>query len=268
MGILYYADPRVQVPDVYNLTQSAAGTAISGVGLIVGTVSTDNHETVAAGSVFDQSPAAGVWVLSGSSVDISVSEGTAAVDDNWTVTSDANDGWTWGSNNLNSTAWIITGWQGGDPRHGWIRFTGLDIPQGSTINSAYLSLGVYDRGEVNGVKLDIYAHDDGNSGVPSSASNIKWSSPTAPQYAGWWLTTATQLWTVPTSSDGVRLNSPDISNVVQEIVSRGDFSSGNAICFVLRGDPTGSPGEYMKYWADYDTSGGTLRPMLYVNYSA
>ena len=69
--------PPVVVPNVVNLTQAAATTAITNAGLIVGTVSTTSSATVPAGSVISESPAAGTQVAANSSVNLVVSTGPA-----------------------------------------------------------------------------------------------------------------------------------------------------------------------------------------------
>ncbi len=67
--------PAVTVPNVVGLTQSAAITAIQGVGLTV-TVTTEASFTVPAGIVISQDPVGGVNVAIGSAVAIVVSSGS------------------------------------------------------------------------------------------------------------------------------------------------------------------------------------------------
>jgi VWFA-related protein len=69
----------VAVPNVVNLTQAAATTAITGVGLVLGTVSQQSSTTVPAGSVIRQTPASGTSVVLGSAVALVVSTGPVAV---------------------------------------------------------------------------------------------------------------------------------------------------------------------------------------------
>ena len=68
--------PQATVPDLGNLTQSAAETAISGAGLKVGTVTQQPSTTVATGLVISQSPTAGQTVDKGSTVSFVVSTGS------------------------------------------------------------------------------------------------------------------------------------------------------------------------------------------------
>jgi VWFA-related protein len=67
----------VTVPNVVNQTQAAATTALTGAGLVVGTVSQQSSATVLAGRVSSQNPAAGVGASAGSAVNLVVSTGPA-----------------------------------------------------------------------------------------------------------------------------------------------------------------------------------------------
>ena len=68
----------VSVPSVVTDTQAAATTAITGAGLVVGTVTMQSSTTVAAGSVISESPVAGTNVASGSSVNLVVSNSSSS----------------------------------------------------------------------------------------------------------------------------------------------------------------------------------------------
>jgi len=68
---------QVTVPNVVNLTQAAAQTAITTAGLTVGTITTANSTTVPSGSVISQSPTGGSSAAAGSAVALSVSLGPA-----------------------------------------------------------------------------------------------------------------------------------------------------------------------------------------------
>jgi len=60
------------VPNVVNLTQGAAATAITGAGLTVGPITLTNSPTVPAGSVISQTPAAGASVAPGSAAETTI----------------------------------------------------------------------------------------------------------------------------------------------------------------------------------------------------
>jgi beta-lactam-binding protein with PASTA domain len=71
--------PLVAVPDVVNLTQAAATTAITSAGFTLGTVTTASSATVSAGSVISQNPAAGTQSAPGAAVAFVVSTGPPLV---------------------------------------------------------------------------------------------------------------------------------------------------------------------------------------------
>jgi|CXWL01.1.fsa_nt_gi RHS repeat-associated protein len=70
---------QVATPNLVGLTQSVAQTAIISAQLTVGTISTQSSNTVPAGQVLSQSPAAGVSVALGSGVNLVVSSGPALI---------------------------------------------------------------------------------------------------------------------------------------------------------------------------------------------
>ena len=70
--------PQVIVPDVVNMTQSDAGTAIDAAGLVEGAITTAYSDTINAGNIISQDPAAGSSVEQGSSVDMVVSLGSSS----------------------------------------------------------------------------------------------------------------------------------------------------------------------------------------------
>ena len=69
----------VNVPNVVNMTQSAAEAALTSAGLAVGTISQAVDAVVAVGNVISQSPAAGASVLPGSAVNLVISSGPPPV---------------------------------------------------------------------------------------------------------------------------------------------------------------------------------------------
>ena len=68
----------VTVPDVVNLPQADAEAAIVAAGLITGSTTLTPSDTITAGLVMEQNPAAGSTVNPGSAVDVVVSQGPAA----------------------------------------------------------------------------------------------------------------------------------------------------------------------------------------------
>jgi beta-lactam-binding protein with PASTA domain len=70
---------NVTVPGVVGDTQAEATSAITGAGLVLGSVNTQSSTTVARGNVISQSPAAAATAASGSAVNLIVSSGPAAI---------------------------------------------------------------------------------------------------------------------------------------------------------------------------------------------
>jgi YVTN family beta-propeller protein len=66
---------QVAVPNVVGQAQAAATMAITGAGLVVGTVTQHSSSTVASGDVISESPAAGTNLTGGSTVNLVVSSG-------------------------------------------------------------------------------------------------------------------------------------------------------------------------------------------------
>ncbi|MCR4675544.1 MAG: PASTA domain-containing protein, partial [Lachnospiraceae bacterium] len=69
----------VKVPDLSGKTQDEASTALSGVGLSLGSVSSEYSDTVDEGKVISQGKSSGSYVDAGSSVDIVISKGAETV---------------------------------------------------------------------------------------------------------------------------------------------------------------------------------------------
>ena len=106
-----------------------------------------------------------------------------------------------------------------------LRFTSTGIPNGATIVSANLEFVANSSTNASGGKT-IYGHDVNNSGTfTSSSGNI--SSRTK--------TSASVSWSPGTWSSGSTYNTPDITNVIQEIVDRPGYASTSAISIIITG---------------------------------
>jgi O-glycosyl hydrolase len=117
---------------------------------------------------------------------------------------------------------------GDDPYHG-MRFTSVTIPQGATINSAYVQFTSDKNNQTGTSTLNISgeATDDAAT-FTSSSGNI--SNRT--------LTAASVNWDVPNwNNSGDRTNAqktPDISSIIQEIVNRSGWQSGNNLVIIIQ----------------------------------
>ncbi|WP_342346735.1 PASTA domain-containing protein, partial [uncultured Nitrospira sp.] len=76
-AVAFVVSLGIEVPNVVGMPQGTAQTAITGVGLSVGTVTSANSATVPIGNVISQNPLAGTNVEAGSAVALLVSVGAA-----------------------------------------------------------------------------------------------------------------------------------------------------------------------------------------------
>ncbi|HET7739991.1 MAG TPA: right-handed parallel beta-helix repeat-containing protein, partial [Mycobacterium sp.] len=140
----------------------------------------------------------------------------------------------------------------------WLRFAGVNIPQGSIIDSAYLDIlpkGI--NGAIPGIKIYGIAQD--NAAQPTSRADIN----------GRALATATTTWTPTSWVGGIWIFSDSIVGIVQEIVNRPGWVIGNAMMFLLRPEPYLTTFGAQRYVSinGYDTVPvGTLTSGLVVDY--
>lgn len=163
-------------------------------------------------------------------------------------TDDAEERQSNGSMTLTGTLQLI---RATNDQYVGVRFQNLGIPQNATINSATLEFEV-DSTNTAPTSLTIKGEATGNSTTfTSSADNISTRSQT----------TASVSWSsLPNLAADLKLASPDIKTVVQEIVNRSDWASGNAMAFILSGSGT-------KNVESYDSEPAAA-PLLRVRYSS
>ena len=111
---------------------------------------------------------------------------------------------------------------------GYFRFTNIAAAQGATIKSAYLSL--YKTayiGFTGNHSFYVAALDADNRAAPTTASHLNHSN----------YTTAEVVWNddgaIRTASNDSFVKSPDIKTVIQEIVDRPGWSTGNSIVLMF-----------------------------------
>jgi len=111
-----------------------------------------------------------------------------------------------------------------------MRFNNLNIPQGAVITNAYIQFTVDETVNDDPCNLTIYgeAHDNAPT-FASITNNIKSRARTA----------ATASWSPPAwltvNAAGPEQKTPDISAVIQEIVSRSGYTSASSIVLIIDG---------------------------------
>ncbi len=128
-----------------------------------------------------------------------------------------------------------------------IRMTNITVPQGATVTNAYLEF-VADEAQSVATSMTISAEATGNAlTIPTTAYAL--TSKTK--------TNATISWAnLPAWTIGNTYQSADISSVVQELINRGDWASGNAMTFLIEGTGTRTA----------ESFDGTAAPKLFIDY--
>ena len=132
-----------------------------------------------------------------------------------------------------------------------IRFTQVSIPQGSQIANAYIQFTCDENNNVNPCNLMVYAENSDNAATFTSSnrnvsarpktSGIAWNNP--------------PYWTVPGLA-GSDQRTPDLTSIIETVVARAGWQSGNALVFII--DGTGR-----RTAESYD---GTYAPVLHVEF--
>ncbi len=110
-----------------------------------------------------------------------------------------------------------------------LRFTNMTIPQGSTINSAYVQFYSDDVAPgTNATRTFLIQGQAGDNAATftTATTNISSRSLTATS-VGW----PTSQWSA--AAQGIEQRTPNIAAVVQEIVNRPNWQSGNSLALIV-----------------------------------
>ena len=132
-----------------------------------------------------------------------------------------------------------------------LRFTGLSIPAGATILNAYVQFTAKETTSVATSLSIVGQAADNPPTFTSAAGNISSRAPTAASVS--WSPVAP--WT--TGAAGADQRTPDLSTVIQEIVSRPGWASGNALVLMISGTGT-------RVAKSFDNG---VPPVLHIEYS-
>lgn len=124
----------------------------------------------------------------------------------------------------------------------WYRFTNIDLLKSSTVESASLKLthavmsgGLLDRTDDVSVGFKVYGNDVDNASSPTSVAD----------YNSKTVTTAGSTYTYSSSLSDGDIVSIDVKDIVQEIINRSGWSSGNALMLLVKDNFPND--EYPKY---------------------
>lgn len=140
-------------------------------------------------------------------------------------------------------------------RHAFIRFPAVAIPKGSIINSAHITLYAYmDISVGSNVNAKVYFNNVDNATAPTNTSEANALA----------LTSAVAWHNVESwGEENSAHNTPELKTILQEIVNRSGWSSGNAVMAVIKDD--GSSFNNSRFSGGADTT-GSYRPVLVVSF--
>ena len=115
------------------------------------------------------------------------------------------------------------------PHTSGYRFVNISVPQYATITRASLLFTAFND-QAGTLNLTIHGHDAGNS---PTFVNANGPADREPDY-----TSASANWSPTPWINAAMYQTPDLAAIVQEIVNRPDWSSGNALSFIVLDDGT------------------------------
>ncbi|MCP5019059.1 MAG: VWA domain-containing protein [Ketobacter sp.] len=145
---------------------------------------------------------------------------------------------------------LTFGYDGSNEQAVGLRFTNIQIPNGSTVTSAYIEFTAYES-DSSSASFTIYAQ---NSDNPSYYSNSR--KPNSLSTIG-----TTVSWpNIEAWSGNSIYRTPDIAPLVQALVNRGGWSEGNAMSFIIKN----TSGSGTRDARSYDND-ATRAPKLVIN---
>ncbi|CAN7629592.1 metallophosphoesterase [Mesorhizobium sp. LjNodule214] len=133
-----------------------------------------------------------------------------------------------------------------------LRFTGIDIPKGAIITSAYIQ---FQANEVKtGATSLLVKGEDADDSSPFTTVSFNVSSRATTDASTAW---APDPWTT-VGTHGVAERTPDLSAIVQEIVNRSGWAALNDMAFLITGTGTRTADSY-----EYNPAGA---PLLHIEY--
>ena len=109
-----------------------------------------------------------------------------------------------------------------------VRFDGVKVPQGSSITAAYIDFFSTSETNADVSSVEIYAEDIDHSAAFSTGATNDVTNRIANKTAN-----SPETWSVPTWNPSALYTTPDIKDMVQDVVDRAGWCGGNAMTFLL-----------------------------------
>lgn len=139
-----------------------------------------------------------------------------------------------------------------------LHFRGLNVPKNANITNAYLQFTA-DESNSATAELEISLHNSSNSPAFSSSNNVSGRSVFS-QKVIW----NPSSWS--SGQSGSAQKSPDLKTMIQSLVNRSDWSSGNNMSIIIRGRGTSLTSTSAKRVADSYEGGAAKAARLIVTY--
>ena len=181
------------------------------------------------------------------------------------------DGANWVNLQLNAGTQVVGYYTSSYYKYGGgMRFQGITIPQGATITSAHITF--YNGGDtlsLNNTDSTFTGEDVDNAATFSTTADYKARRGTVVGGANNnYLTTATVNWdTVPAETIGQYYDSPDIKTIVQEIVNRAGWTSGNSMV-MFWDDHADRSTHTANTYRGYNSADTGTPPSLYISWTS
>ncbi len=235
----------------FTATGGASATHVSGPTLISDNDDiADSNDSVIYEWVYTANPGASPGSLTFSAsawgdAPVTVSKQVTASSD------DAEQNLSTGAMSLTSSDLELINDLGVDQKVG-MRFTGVSVPQGATVLSAYVEfVNNPSTPPESGATTLIFAAQAADNPITftTTANNITSRTETTANVT--WSMAAGTTW----GNDGDKHQTPDLKSVIQEVVNRSGWASGNAMVILVRGS-----GERSAY--AYDTSAANAAKLV------
>lgn len=136
------------------------------------------------------------------------------------ISAGADDGTMYDGTIENTGTTLIV--DGGFNSQAWLRFQNVTIPQGAVISAATITLiGASGSGTLTVTFKAQNADSAGALSVGEDGTGRTWTS------------AAANTWAIPTLSAGTSYTGPDITDILQTVVNRGGWASGNNMLIAL-----------------------------------
>ena len=145
---------------------------------------------------------------------------------------------------------------GGWTHNLFVRFPSVTIPQGAVITGAFIRFTAYNSNANVNCNLNCYFEDSNNAAAPTDAASFDALA----------LTGAVAWNGVAAWTDGVQYDTPSLISILQNIINKGDWSSGNAVQIVIKNNS--STANAVRYISTINYVSGAEKAELHVTWDA